>query len=78
MERGDGMERNCAVLTAPLPGTRLGTGTEPQEVAGQVASPSFPNVIPYSLGITEEECSQQGYTGLLPACPVCVSRAGVN
>lgn len=78
MERGGGMERNRAVLTAPLPGTGLGTGTEPQEVAGRVASPSFPNVIPYSLGITEEECSQQGYTGLLPACPVCVSRAGVN
>lgn len=55
MERGGGMERNCAVLTAPLPGTGLGTGTEPQEVAGRVASPSFPNVIPYSLGITEEE-----------------------
>lgn len=53
MERGGGIEHNCAVLTAPLPGTRLGTGTEPQEVARRVASASFPNVLSYSLGITE-------------------------
>lgn len=49
MEGGGGMEHNRAMLTAPLPGT----GTEPQEVIGQVTSPSFPNVLSYSLRISE-------------------------
>lgn len=53
MEGGGGMEHNRAMLTAPLPGTGLGTGTEPQEVIGQVTSPSFPNVLSYSLRISE-------------------------
>lgn len=50
---GGGMEHNCGVLTAPLPRTGLGAGTEPQEVAGRVSSPSFPNVLSYTPGITE-------------------------
>lgn len=53
MEGGGGMEHNRAVLSSPLPGIGQGTRTEPQEVAGRVASPSFPNVVLYSLGIAE-------------------------
>lgn len=53
MEGAGGLEHNRIMLTAPLAGTGLGSATEPQEAAGWVASPSFPNVLSYSLGITE-------------------------
>lgn len=76
-EGGGGMEHNHAALTAPLPGTGLGAGTEPQEVAGRVFHHRFQMYFPTVWELQNKNVSNKD-TLVYSQLALCVSRPGVN